>query len=364
MKLGGTALFQYRLPLAKPLPGKLNRLASREGLLVRLTSHQNKVGWGEIAPLAGFSVETLEMSRDSAIRYLSDLRKLDISEPEDVLKSGIGARSQVELPSSVKFGMESAILNLWAASSGTALRQLINPQSADTIPVNGLLSGEEKELLDDAGRMVGNGYKTLKLKVGSESIEDDISKVRALRKLVPRAAIRLDANRAWDLESAIRFGEAVRDLNIEFIEEPLADTTRLEDFYRLTGLAYALDESLLAKSPDNLERLDGLHAVILKPTLLGGLSIALGFAARAKELGLRPVISSAFESSIGLATLANLASAVAPNVACGLDTATWFADDLFDHKLTTSTGTIDLANYDMAVSSVRTNLLSEIAVPQ
>jgi O-succinylbenzoate synthase len=129
-------------------------------------------------------------------------------------------------------------------------------------------------------------------------------------------------------------------------------------------MPYALDDSVLSISPYSLKQRAGLRAIILKPALLGGISVALKFARRADELALLPVISSAFESSLGLLTLANLASAVAPNVACGLDTASWFSDDLFARPLMAADGILRLAEFRMSDLPIRVDLLTEIPVPR
>lgn len=364
MRMVDAALFQYRRPPAKPLPGKLSGVGFREGLIVRITDRENHAGWGEIAPLPGFSDESIDEVRNSAVQLLASLGNIDLPEPDALLKGGAMSLTSSQLPASVAFGIESAILNLRAICGNKELRHQINPQSPNTIPVNGLLSGDESEILESANVLLERGYRTLKLKVGQDSIDEDISRVRALRELVPTCAIRLDANRSWDLETSVRFGKAVRDCEIEYVEEPLEDSSLLGEFHRQTGLAYALDESLRSITSDQLCEFDGVRAVVLKPTLLGGISVALGFADRAKESGVVPVISSAFESSLGLLTLANLAAAIAPEIACGLDTASWLAEDLLARPMVTTNGQLDLSDFDSAAVSIRAELLTEIPVPR
>ena len=87
------------------------------------------------------------------------------------------------------------------------------------------------------------------------------------------------------------------------------------------GLPVALDESLVAIEPDALDGLRYVRAVVLKPTLLGGISRTLRIAKRALSLGMTPVVSSAYESGVGAAALVALAAGIGDRtVPAGLDT--------------------------------------------
>ncbi len=363
MRVADTRLFRYSLPLARPLILKSRPVSARHGFVVRLADSDDHVGWGEIAPLPGFSAETLDEACKSAICALRALGSRDLPDVQNLLASGIGPHLNTVLPPSVACGIESAVMNLWARRTAVELRHLIDHSAPDSAPVNGLLSGRDEEVLALARQMLADGYATLKLKVGSEAVGTEIAKVKSLRSIMPpHTRLRLDANRAWDIDTAVQFCKGIDGVDIEYIEEPLADSRDLDRFYHKTGLPYALDETLVSMQTDNITKADGLVALILKPTLLGGLSPALRLAKRARELGLVPVISSAFESSLGLLTLANLACTVAPTVACGLDTASWFADDLLAEPLRPIEGRLRLVNYSIDRTTIRTELLTEIPV--
>ena len=133
--------------------------------------------------------------------------------------------------------------------------------------------------------------------------------------------MRLDANRAWSPEEAERFARGTADLGFEYVEEPLADPTRLPFLAVSHGLPVALDESLADVEPEALEDHGYARAVVLKPTLLGGISRTLRFARRASRLGVQPVISSAGETDVGMSALVALAAGVGDRkVPAGVDT--------------------------------------------
>jgi O-succinylbenzoate synthase len=95
----------------------------------------------------------------------------------------------------------------------------------------------------------------------------------------------------------------------------------------------ALDESLAGMEPETLEEHPYARAVVLKPTLLGGLSRTLRFAERASDLGMKPVISSAYETGIGTAALVALAAGVGEEAPAGLDTYRALAGDVLRPRL-------------------------------
>lgn len=352
MKIIEARLYRYALPLRAPLPAAPLHAAplrqkTREGLLAALRNDRDVVGWGDIAPLPGFSREDIDQAIQAATELLSGEAAAD--------PSRLAAMVQ-QSPPSVAFGIESALhslgaLPLWCRGH--------NPQS---VPVNGLLSGSLKEVEFEAQRLVEEGYRTLKLKVGRDSIEEDLKKVAAVRSRAGSfVRLRLDANQAWNLEEAVAFGREARKYEIEHIEEPLRDGARLEDFYGRCGVAYALDESLRAMNPADVRSRSGLAALVVKPTLLGGIQKSLQFVRRALELGLVPVLSSSFESSVGLLALADMAAAVAPEIACGLSTASWFAEDLLDFPISIEQGRMQLGKSPPHGGQIRMELLQEVA---
>jgi O-succinylbenzoate synthase len=186
------------------------------------------------------------------------------------------------------------------------------------------LAGAPERILPAASRLRKTACQAVKLKVGrAPSVDDDARLVREVRRrLRPDQALRLDANRAWDFDTAVEFGRAVAPCDIAYIEEPLRQPRRLEQFRQSTGCDYALDETLL-ESPD-LRAYPGVAALIIKPTLLGGSDDIQPLAAT----GIPLVFSACFESGVGIYQIGQLALRWAPGRAAGVDTYSRLARDV------------------------------------
>jgi O-succinylbenzoate synthase len=333
MKPTGFGLYRYELPLTEPLALKGTVLRHREGLLLKLTGEGGAVGWGEASPLPGFSRDGLdeaaEQLRDLATSLMGRELTADALDPEGTLANELDL---LDLSPSARFGFELALWNLYAVSRGRSLPEFVAPYPRTTVPVNALISGQPESALEEASTMRAAGYEAVKLKVGGRAVEEDVELVRALYEVLGGdVSVRLDANRAWSFEEASVFARGTANLRLEYVEEPLADPSRLLSLARDYGVPVALDESLVGMPPEALQDHGYARAVVLKPTLLGGISPTLRLANRAKELGITPVISSAYETGVGTLALVALAAGMG-EVPAGLDTYRRLAEDVLDPR--------------------------------
>ena len=361
MKLAGLRLYRYELPFTEPLVLKGAELYRREGILVEALGEGGVAGWGEASPLPGFSPESL----DEVVRQLRGLDNAmvgrevtgDWTDPDGDFARELDAMG---LAPSARFGLELALWNFWAASSGKVLPELIAARPRATVPINALISSPD-HALGEAHQARSAGYEALKLKVGGRNVEDDVELVRAVREVLGGGvALRLDANRAWGLGEAERFAGAVAELDLEYVEEPLADPAQLPSLVRDHGLPVALDESLADMEPEALEDHGYARAVVLKPTLLGGISRTLRFARVASRLGMRPVVSSAYETGVGTSALVALAAGVGDEeVPAGLDTYRRLAEDVLRPRLDLPAPHVDVR----ALFGERREILRRVLIP-
>jgi L-alanine-DL-glutamate epimerase-like enolase superfamily enzyme len=168
------------------------------------------------------------------------------------------------------------------------------------------------------------GYASIKVKVGGQPLEDDMRVVFEVAEAAAGvsnsqrtgARVRVDANRAWQPETATQVLTALRAWGIEFVEEPVAGG----QWSKLAGCSVPLaaDESLAqGYAVAKLASL-GVRTVVLKPTVLG-LSRSVALAKAARSLGMTVVVSHTFDGKVAYAAAAALALAVgSSDVASGL----------------------------------------------
>lgn len=271
----------YEIPLREPLPGSPDKV--RRGFYLRVNG-----AIGEAAPLPGWSRETVADAE-------ADLRELADGKPWEEIRSA-----------SVRFAWECAEQNL------NGWRDF--PVLAHEVPINALGGDLETKL--------AQGCRCFKLKVSGDPLKMAAWVREQSQQLAGRAPLRLDANRAWTEAEARTFLQGIADVDYEYLEEPVRTRTELRNL--LPDARLALDETLREISPLELFDWSGIRAVILKPTLLGGLAISDAFARAAAEIGAVPVVSSSFESGVGLAALARFAASLSANPEpAGLDTGRW-----------------------------------------
>ncbi len=341
MIISSCRIFHYSLSLVSPLTLAGRMMREREGLLIRIGLDSGVSGWGDVAPLPGFSRESIEEAEMELITWVRRLRKVGFDPRGDDLESWLGYESTVLTLPSVRFGLEVAFVSLSRQTEGKATAELGFFEGG--VPVNGLLAGPREQVLGDARRLRDEGYQAVKLKVGTRPVVKDVELTREVRTIIGDGVeLRLDANRSWSLEQATEFGRDVEAIGVEYIEEPLHDPTLLRALFDATGIAVALDESLLELRPDGLEERPEVGAVVLKPTLLGGIAKAREWVTKALDLNVRPIISSCFESGVGLLALAALAwSSTGDAVPAGLDTYRWLGTDVVEPRIPFRSGTIE-----------------------
>ncbi|GAA4612034.1 o-succinylbenzoate synthase [Saccharopolyspora hordei] len=185
--------------------------------------------------------------------------------------------------------------------------------------------------------VAASGCRTAKVKVAEpgQSAGEDVERVAAVRDaLGPGGAIRVDANAAWDVDTAVA---RIRELDraaggLEYAEQPCPSVDELAAVRRQVDVRIAADESIRrAEDPLRVAVAEAADVAIIKATPLGGVRRALRVA---EACGLPCVVSSAVETSIGLSAQLALAGAL-PELpfACGLGTVALLDGDVVADSL-------------------------------
>lgn len=200
----------------------------------------------------------------------------------------------------------------------------------DRVPVNVTVPAvgpEQAHAIVSAG-----GCTTAKVKVAEpgQTLADDEARLEAVRDaLGPAGAVRVDANGGWSVDEAV---VAIAALDraaggLEYAEQPVASVEDLAVVRRRVGVPIAADESIRrAADPYRVRELEAADIAVLKVQPLGGVRACLRIA---EDIGLPVVVSSALETSVGIAAGVALAAAL-PSLpyACGLATVQLFHGDV------------------------------------
>lgn len=363
MKITGYSCFRYSIPFKKPLIHGKHTLQAREGIVISVTDDAGYYGFGEIAPLPGLNRETLEEAEKQIIqakeRIINQILPTGV---HDKLNETLAAWfvSYKFLPS-VQFGFETAVLNLIANRKNILLKDIIAETDYQKVPICGLLPGPTQDILTEADEMLKRGIKAIKLKVGRNGIDEDIRLIQSLnQKLEGKAVLRLDANQRWDLNQAVLLGNEIGCAAVEYIEEPFTDPKHYDDFFMKTTIPIAIDETLSKIGFDHIKSVSAIDFLVLKPTKLGGITKTWGWMTQAQKVGINTVLSSSFETSLGLCTLINLAACNRISYPAGIDTYKWFAGDLLKEPITIDHGMVSVRPPIRSIEEINVEYLQKI----
>ena len=239
---------------------------------------------------------------------------------------------------------DDEISSVWLAAALDAAVTPAPPALRDRVPVNVTVPAvgpEQARILVTAA-----GCTTAKVKVAEPggSLADDVARVAAVRvALGPQGRIRVDANAGWSVEQAVeaigRLEEAAGGL--EYAEQPCATLEELAEVRERSGVPLAADEAIRRDHADAELLREVVDFAIVKVQPSGGVTAALGLIGC---LGLPTVVSSALETSVGLAAGLRLAAAL-PTLdhACGLATGLLLAEDVVVDPLRPDAGSLGVS---------------------
>ncbi|CAK9155708.1 unnamed protein product [Ilex paraguariensis] len=366
----------YRVQLsAPPTSASVNSNLTtlhREGFIIALSLDDGSVGFGEVSPLEIHKENLLDA--EEQLRFLGRIiggAKIDYFLP--LLKGSFSSWiwNSLGIPPgsicpSVRCGLEMAVLNAIAAREGSSLLNILylhaNKQEkiswkSQNVKICALVdsNGTPKDVAYVATTLAEEGFSAIKLKVArrADPIEDAAVIQEVRKKVGHQIELRADANRKWTYAEAIRFGFAVKNCDLQYIEEPVSDEDDIIKFCEETGLPVALDETLDNIADNHLEVLakfthSRIVAVVIKPSIVGGFENAALIARWAQQHGKMAVVSAAFESGLGLLAYIQFSSYVelqnaalcrvmnkepALSVIHGLGTYRWLKEDVTTEPL-------------------------------
>lgn len=315
-----------KYPLIFTVPSGTSRgiLKEKDSWFIKVFE-QNKpelFGLGECSIIKGLSID----DRPDLVKTIqSSALNINAFDP----------KKHLEFPA-LNFAIETALLDL----KNKGQRIIFSSEftlSKDTIPINGLVwMGDAEFMKKQIDEKIKQGFRCIKLKIGSLNFETELEIIRDIRKTYSdkEIEIRVDANGAFHPDEAMEKLKRLAELEIHSIEQPIkaGQFEEMASLCKTTPLPIALDEELIGvngveKKKFLLENIKPQY-IILKPSLVGGFSQSEEWIKLADEKNIGWWVTSALESNIGLNAIAQWTYTLNNSMPQGLGTGKVFKNNI------------------------------------
>jgi o-succinylbenzoate synthase len=292
---------RVRIPFRRPFATSAGMWLEREAWLLRLTDADGRTGLGEavVEPADG----------EVAASVLESLVRDAVSEAgRGRLPTGTELESHGRPGRALRAALDAARFDLDGSPSAAVLAEGLGVGVNATLPLLGPRASAEAAM-----QAVAAGFATLKLKGGVErETEVLVDRLRAVRQAVgPDVGLRLDVNGAWDPATAEERLDAVARFDLAYVEQPLAgdDAGALAELRRRVRVPIAADETVESvRAARELLDAGAVDVLVVKPARVGGIEAGREIAALAAGRGVPVVVSTLFETGVGIAAALALAA--------------------------------------------------------
>jgi L-Ala-D/L-Glu epimerase len=283
-------LHRLQVPLTTPYKLAFGPVAAFDTILVEAQDREGRIGLGEATLLTGYTDETI----DGAWALLQRLAAACPGR-SPAHCAGLGADVTQAAPfaaTALTTAMEMLQASAW----------LQVPQPA-RVPLLGLVNGSEAAELDaEVERLLHDGFRTLKVKVGFDPAED-ARRVRLIQQTVAgRCRLRIDANQGYQREQGCAFAAALDPQGIELFEQPCAagDWDAAQAVAAVSPVPMMLDESIYGlRDIERAAKLGAARYIKLKLMKMGSLELLARGIGRIRELGMEPVLGNGVAGEVG-----------------------------------------------------------------
>ena len=288
---------QYRLKLRHAFSISRSTVTEQPTLVVQLSDGQH-CGFGESTTNDYYGMTMERMV--SAIERIRDLvEAVTDVDPPDLWRQ---AHERLGDEPFALCALDQAAYDLWGKQRGKPVYQLLG-LDASAVPMSNFTIG-----IDTIEKMVEKmkevpDWPIYKIKLGTP---DDLAIVRGLRQHTS-ATFRVDANCGWTPDETIANSAALKDLGVEFIEQPLPadDHEGNAKVFQASALPIIADESCIVEA-DVARCAGSFHGINIKLVKCGGMTPARRMIVEARQRNLSVMIGCMTESSVGISAIAQL----------------------------------------------------------
>lgn len=328
MKISAVKVAQLNVEMHHAIKTPIGDISAARNVVVKIETDAGVFGWGETSPMAAITGD----SQASAYALGLDMAKLLIGQDPLAIEANLKLlRRYCSQATSILCAFDMALYDLAAKQANMPLYQFLGGSLRELETDHTI--GHQSSVLGTVARakdLVKQGFNTIKLKTGRPG-QEDIEHIEAVRAAVGETVkLRIDCNQGWDYPTAVANIRLLKELNIEYVEQPLA-AWDVDGFARLRAnseLPICADESVFTHIDAlRLVKADAVDFLNIKLVKSGGINTALKINSIAEAAGIRCMIGCFGESRLGLSAAAHLASAH-PNIHfIDLDSALHFCHD-------------------------------------
>ncbi len=290
-------IYTFDLPLASTFRITHEARDVQPTVIVGLEA-DGHIGWGETTAIAYY-----DQPQEKLVRTLEQHRSLIESTPLETPERYWAAlhKAMPDCPFEL-CALDLAANDLWGKQQGKPLHKLWGLDTGQAPLTNYTIGmGPVEEMV---AKIEAKPWPLYKIKLGTE---DDLGVIRALRQKT-KSPFRIDANTAWTAEETIALAPQLKELRVEFIEQPLKSDNweGHAKVYAESVLPVIADES--CQREEDVARCAGsFHGINIKLTKCGGLTPARRMIGEARKKGLQVMVGCMTESSIGISAIAQIA---------------------------------------------------------
>ncbi|MBK9176498.1 MAG: dipeptide epimerase [Flavobacteriales bacterium] len=339
MRITRFEFFPLSIPLRAPFVTSLGVLHEVESVVLRATTDDGMIGWGECNPFWTINGETQE----TCLAVGKHLAKALIGhDPADIEGAHRVMDRLIFGNNSIKSVFDLALHDIAAQAAGVPLFRFLGGNLNHPLITDYTVSlGSPEMMATDAIDVVRNGFSVIKVKLGSGANED-IARIRAIREAIGNdIPLRIDANQGWTPDTAIHILNALASSNIQHCEEPIPrwQFMQMRRIRESSPIPIMADESCC--DHHDAERLIALGACQrfnIKLGKSGGLFKAKKIITLAEEAGMEVQIGGFLESRLAWTAAAHLALCSHAVRFCDMDTPLMFTVDPVVGGITYGTG--------------------------
>ncbi|MEH7346290.1 dipeptide epimerase [Bacillus sp. JJ1532] len=304
MKITAIHLYAIHLPLHVPFVVSYHTYNDMPSVIVKIETDEGIVGYGEGVADEHVTGESLEgvytIIKNTLAPVLIGQNPMEIEKIHDIMNKSIyGAPT-------AKAAIDIACFDIMGKKIQQPVYQLIGGRYHDEFPITHVLSiAEPEHMASEATSMLEQGYRSFKMKVGTD-VRKDVERIQAVREKVgDDIAIRVDVNQGWrNSANTLVALNQLRDCHLDWVEQPVVadDIDGMVEINAKTTVPLMIDEGLKGQR-EMLEIIQkrAAHKVNIKLMKCGGIYPAVKLAHQAELAGIECQIGSMVESSVGSA---------------------------------------------------------------